>query len=198
MPFGKNNQHIPINLIDFENWKNNSYILTNQYTVLGKTEKRPDLTFLVNGIPLVIGELKTPVRPAISWLDGAVDIQDDYENTIPQLFVPNLFSFATEGKMYRYGSVRMPLELWGPWKTETNKNKRTQLKEIDIALEDQLHPKTLLDLLKNFTLYATDNKNRRIKIIARYQQYEGANKIVERVKEGKLKQGLIWHFQGSG
>lgn len=198
MPFGENNQHIPIRLIDFDNWKNNSYIVTNQYTVLGKTEKRPDLTFLVNGIPLVIGELKTPVRPAISWLDGAVDIHDDYENTIPQLFVPNLFSFATEGKMYRYGSVRMPLELWGPWKTQESKKKHLQLKEIDVAIEDQLHPKTLLDLLKNFTLYATDNKNRRIKIVARYQQYEGANKIVERVKEGKLKQGLIWHFQGSG
>lgn len=198
MPFGSNNQHIPINLIDFENIKNNSYIVTNQYTVLGKTEKRPDLVFLINGIPLVIGELKTPVRPAISWFDGAVDIHDDYENTIPQLFVPSLFSFATEGKFYRYGSVRMPLELWGPWKNEDSKKKHAELKEIDVAIEDQLKPESLLDLLKHFTLYATDNKNRRIKIIARYQQYEGANKIVERVKEGKLKQGLIWHFQGSG
>lgn len=198
MPFGENNQHVPVRLIDFDNVDNNSYIVTNQYTVLGKTEKRPDLTFLINGIPIVIGELKTPVRPAISWFDGAVDIHDDYENTIPQLFVPNLFSFATEGKMYRYGSVRMPLELWGPWKTEDSKKKHTQLKEIDIALEDQLKPKRLLDLLRHFTLYATDNKNRRIKIIARYQQYEGANKIVGRVKEGKIKQGLIWHFQGSG
>lgn len=114
MPFGENNQHVPVRLIDFDTVDNNSYIVTNQYTVLGKTEKRPDLTFLINGIPIVIGELKTPVRPAISWFDGAVDIHDDYENTIPQLFVPNLFSFATEGKMYRYGSVRMPLELWGP------------------------------------------------------------------------------------
>src|SRR5690606_10130255 len=156
------------------------------------------LPILVNGIPLVVGELKTPVRPSISWYDGAVDIQDDYENTIPQLFVPNLFSFATEGKMYRYGSVRMPLELWGPWKTDVSKKKHSQLKEIDIALHDHLKPERLLDLLKYFTLYATDTKNRRIKIIARYQQYEGANKIVERVKEGKIKQGLIWHFQGSG
>ncbi len=198
MPFGENNQHVPINLIDFTDLKNNTYILTNQYTVIGKTEKRPDLVYLVNGIPLVVGELKTPVRPSISWYDGAVDISDDYENTIPQLFVPNLFSFATEGKTYRYGAVRMPLELWGPWKTEESKKKHTELSEIESAIDDQLRPEVLLDLLQNFTMYATDKKNRRIKIIARYQQYEGANKIVERVKEGKLKQGLIWHFQGSG
>ncbi|PLX27159.1 DEAD/DEAH box helicase [Candidatus Parcubacteria bacterium] len=198
MPFGENNQHVPIYLIDFENINNNSFIVTNQYTVIGKTEKRPDIVFLVNGIPIVVGELKTPVRPAISWLDGAVDIHDDYENTIPQLFVPNLFSFATEGKTYRYGSVRMPLELWGPWKTEEVKRKHTELKEIDAAIKDQFRPEVLLDLIQNFTLYATDKKNRRIKVISRYQQYEGANKIVDRVKEGKTKQGLIWHFQGSG
>lgn len=198
MPFGKNNQHVPINLIDFNNLSNNSYIATNQYTVFGKTEKRPDIVLLINGIPVVVGELKTPVRPAISWYDAAVDISDDYENTIPQLFVPNVFSFATEGKEYRYGSVRMPLELWGPWKTEESKKKHTQLNEVESAIQTQLSPEVILDLLQSFTLFATDKKNRRIKIIARYQQYEGANKIVERVKEGKIKQGLIWHFQGSG
>lgn len=198
MPFGKNNQHVPVNLIDFTSFENNTYIITNQYTVIGKTEKRPDLVYLVNGIPLIVGELKTPVRPSISWYDGAVDISDDYENTIPQLFVPNLFSFATEGKTYRYGSVRMPLELWGPWKTEESKKKHTELTEIEAALDDQFRPEVFLDILQYFTMYATDKKNRRIKIIARYQQYEGANKIVERVKEGKIKQGLIWHFQGSG
>ena len=68
---------------------------------------------LINGIPVIVGELKTPIRPSISWLDGATDIHDDYENSIAALFVPNLFSFATEGKTYRYGSVRMPLEMWG-------------------------------------------------------------------------------------
>ncbi len=198
MPFGEDSQHIPIKLIDFEDLSKNTYTITNQYTLVGRTEKRPDIVMLVNGIPLVVGELKTPVRPSISWYDGAVDISDDYENTIPQLFVPNLFSFATEGKLYRYGSVRMPLELWGPWKTEESKKSHSQLNEIDVAIEDQLRPEVLLDLLQNFTLYATDTKNRRIKVIARYQQYEGANKIVERVKEGEIKQGLIWHFQGSG
>lgn len=195
MPFGENNEHVSINFVDYENIENNTFIVTNQFTVQGRAEKRPDLVMLVNGIPLVVGEFKTPVRPAISWLDGAVDIHDDYENTIPQLFVPNVFSFSTEGKTFRYGSVRMPLELWGPWR-ETGA--ATGLSEIKQAIYGLLNPETVLDMLGNFTLFATDNKKRRIKIIARYQQIEGANLIVERVKEGKLRKGLIWHFQGSG
>lgn len=198
MPFGEDNQHTTVRLIDFDDISNNSYIVTNQYTVQGDFEKRPDIVMLINGIPVIVGELKTPVRPSISWLDGATDIHDDYEHSISALFVPNIFSFATEGKTYRYGSVRMPLEMWGTWKTEESRQKGAGLKEIDAALDDQLRPEVLLDILQSFTLYATDKKRRRIKIIARYQQYDAANKIVERVKEGKIKRGLIWHFQGSG
>jgi type I restriction enzyme R subunit len=195
MPFGENNEHVSINFIDFDNLENNNYIITNQYTVQGRAEKRPDLVMFVNGIPLVVGEFKTPVRPSISWLDGAIDIHDDYEKTIPQLFVPNVFSFSTEGKTFRYGSICMPLELWGPWRSA--KGGAAGLSEMKQSLE-ALRPEVILDMLQNFTLFATDKKHRRIKIIARYQQMEGANLIVERVKNGRPKKGLLWHFQGSG
>ena len=196
MPFGVNNQHVSINLIDFDNLANNTYLITNQYAVKGSANKRPDMVMLINGIPLVVAEFKTPVRPAISWLDGAMDIHDDYENTIPQLFVPNVFSFSTESKTFRYGSVRMPLELWGPWRDALGSS--AGLSEIKQALSGMMKPEVILDMLQNFAVFATDNKKQRIKIIARYQQFEGANLIVERVKEGKIKKGLIWHFQGSG
>lgn len=195
MPFGENNEHVSINLIDFDNLENNTYIVTNQYTVQSKVEKRPDMVMLVNGIPLVVGEFKTPVRPAISWLDGAIDIHDDYENTIPQLFVPNVFSFASEGKTFRYGSIRMPLELWGPWRSSVGR--AAGLSETKQSIE-ALSPVVVLDMLQNFTLFATDKRKQRIKIIARYQQMEGANLIVDRVKNGRPKKGLLWHFQGSG
>lgn len=195
MPFGENNEHVTINLIDFDNPENNTYIATNQYTVQGRAEKRPDIVMLVNGIPLVVGEFKTPVRPAISWLDGTMDIHDDYENTIPQLFVPNVFSFSTEGKTFRYGSIRMPLELWGPWRDSAGR--AAGLSEMKQSL-GALKPSVVLDMLQNFTLFATDKRKQRIKIIARYQQLEGANLIVDRVKNGHPKKGLLWHFQGSG
>lgn len=195
MPFGENNEHVSITFIDFDNLENNNYIITNQYTVQGRAEKRPDLVMFVNGIPLVVGEFKTPVRPSISWLDGAIDIHDDYEKTVPQLFVPNVFSFSTEGKTFRYGSICMPLELWGPWRS--TEGRASGLSEMKQSLE-ALRPEVILDMLQNFTLFATDKKHRRIKIIARYQQMEGANLIVERVKNGRPKKGLLWHFQGSG
>jgi len=202
MPFGANNQHVPVRLIDCKDLANNSFIATNQYKIARGVTKIPDMALLINGIPVIIGEFKTPVRPAISWLDGAVQIHDDYENSIPELFVPNIFSFATEGKTFRYGSIRMPLEIWGPWRDESKDDKALGellgLKEVETAVESMLKPSVILDILEHFTIFATDRRNHRIKIIARYQQYEGANLIVKRVKEGFVKKGLIWHFQGSG
>jgi type I restriction enzyme R subunit len=152
---------------------------------------------LVNGIPLVVGEAKTPVRPAVTWVDGASDIHNGYEQSVPQMFVPGVLSFATEGKCYRYGSVRMPIDIWGPWHEGENKAEGT-LADVQRSIRSMLRPHVVLDILQNFTLFATDKKHRRIKIICRYQQYEGANLMVARVVKGYPKKGLIWHFQGSG
>lgn len=201
MPFGENNRHVPVKLIDFEDVLNNTYIATNQYRVHSRETKIPDIVLLINGLPVVIGEAKTPIRPSVSWLDGAHEIHDIYENAVPQLFVPNILSFATEGKTFYYGGVRTPLEFWAPWRIENEEDKLAKqlgLGEIGKELSDLLHPKRLLDILQNFSLFTTNKKKQRIKVLCRFQQYEGANKIVERVKEGKIKKGLIWHFQGSG
>jgi type I restriction enzyme R subunit len=201
LPFGKNNQHVPVKLIDFGEIKNNSFILTNQFKIRTRETKIPDIVMFVNGIPLVIGELKTPVRPAISWFDGAYDIHEIYENAVPQLFVPNVFSFASEGKEIFIGGVRTPLEFWAPWRLEDEKDEMSHflgLNDVAKQLTHLLRPSTLLDIIQHFTVYATSSKKKKIKIVCRYQQYEGANAIVERVREGKIKKGLIWHFQGSG
>ncbi|WP_018477018.1 type I restriction endonuclease subunit R [Pontibacter roseus] len=201
MPFGENNRHVPVRLIDFDKPQSNSFVITNQYRIHHHETKIPDIVLLINGIPVVVGEAKTPIRPAVSWLDGAHEIHNIYENAVPQLFVPNILSFASEGKDLYYGSVRCPLEFWSPWRLEADEDelvKKLGLSKVGKELTDLLHPMRLLDILRNFALYSTDKKKRRIKVICRYQQYEGANKIVERVKEGRLKKGLIWHFQGSG
>lgn len=201
MPFGENNRHVPIRLIDFVELKNNSYIITNQYRVHHRETKIPDIVLFINGIPVVVGEAKTPIRPSVSWLDGAHEIHQVYENAIPQLFVSNILSFATEGKALFFGGIRTPLAFWAPWRLEDEDERLAKmlgLGEIGKEMGDLLHPKRLLDILQNFTLYSSNNKKQRIKIIPRFQQYEGANKIVNRVKEGRVKKGLIWHFQGSG
>lgn len=199
-PFGKDGRMIPIRFfgtLTKENLKLNEYVVTNQW-VYPKEDggKRLDVVLLINGFPIAIGELKTPVRNAITWLDGAGDILA-YEKSIPQMFVTNVFNFASEGKAFRYGSVNSPLNHWGPWHTPDNKSEGT-LADVQRSLTAMMKPEVIMDIFQFFTMFATDKKFRKYKIICRYQQFEGANLIVERVKVGYPKKGLIWHFQGSG
>ncbi len=202
MPFGPNHEHVTVRLIDFEDLDANQYVATTQYTFrAGPVERRADVMLLVNGFPLVVLEAKTPVRGAVSWFDGAKQIHDDYERFVPELFVSNVFSVTTEGKDLRYGAIHMPLELWGPWRAEESwqlSGKLPTLDAVQRALSSLLRPNVVLDMLANFTLFATDKKKRRLKIVARYQQIEAANQIVQRVLAGAPRKGLIWHFQGSG
>jgi type I restriction enzyme R subunit len=198
MPFGENNEHVTVRLIDFDNIDRNQYVASTQVTFrAGNAERRADLVLYVNGLPLVLVEAKTPVRNSVSWFDGAKQIHDDYESFVPELFTPNVFNLATEGKELRYGAVHTPLDQWGPWRPEETL-KAGGLVDISKAAQSLLHPNIILDILAHFTLFATDKKKRRLKIICRYQQYDGANKIVERVMAGYPRKGLIWHFQGSG
>jgi type I restriction enzyme R subunit len=198
MPFGRNGEHVPVRLVDAENAGTNQLVVTNQWIYqAGAVEKRFDIVFVVNGIPLVIGEAKTPTRSAVTWFDGAFQVHEIYEKQVPAMFVPNVFSFATEGKLFRYGTVRMPIDVWGPWRTVENEPEGS-LADVRRTVESMLRPEVVLDILQNFTLFATDKKHRRIKVICRYQQYFTTNQMVERVVKGYPKKGLIWHFQGSG
>ncbi|WP_368258972.1 type I restriction endonuclease subunit R [Enterococcus gallinarum] len=199
-PFGKNGRMIPIRFFGTmkkEDLVLNEYVVTNQW-IYPQAEggKRLDIVLLVNGFPISIGELKTPVRNAITWLDAASDISS-YEKSIPQMFVTNVFNFATEGRCYRYGSVGMPVNMWGPWHTPNHKSEGS-LADVKVSIADMITPEKVIDIFQFFTLFATDKKHVKYKIICRYQQYEGANLIVQRVIAGYPKQGLIWHFQGSG
>jgi type I restriction enzyme R subunit len=198
VPFGENYSHVSVRLIDFDNLHNNRYQTVNQLHVRNRETKIPDIVLFINGIPVVVGEAKTPVRPAVSWLDGAHEIHEIYENTIPALFVPNILNFACDGKMFCYGAVRTPPEYWSPWRMENSRAEWDGLQETGRQMKHLLHPKTLLDIFRYFSIFTANKRRQRIKIICRYQQYEGANRIVERVKENKVKKGLIWHFQGSG
>ena len=199
-PFGEDGRMVPVRFfgtVTKENLALNEYVVTDQW-IYPRREggKRFDIVLLVNGFPVAIGEAKSPVRAAVTWFDGATDIAD-YEKSVPQMFVPNAFNFATEGKYYRYGAIRMPVNLWGPWHTDAHKSEGA-LADVKVSAEDMLTPENVMDILQFFTLFATDKKYRKYKIICRYQQFEGANMIVRRVIAGYPKKGLIWHFQGSG
>lgn len=196
-PFDKDGRSISIRFFDYDDPDNNEFVITNQWVYpQAHGGKRLDIVLLINGFPVAIGEMKSPVRPSISWVDGAEDILK-YEKSIPQMFVTNIFNFATDGKSYRYGSIGAPVTLWGPWYADIAHEEGDFLK-VQNSFSSMLRHEVILDLFRYFTLFSTDKHNRKIKIVCRYQQYEGANLIVNRVKAGYPKKGLIWHFQGSG
>ena len=159
MPFGLNNEYVTIRLIDFDDLDQNQYVATTQYTFrAGSAERRADLLLLVNGFPFVLVEAKTPVRQAVSWADAALQVHDDYEKFVPELFTPNVFSVATEGKELRYGAIHAPVEQWGPWRPDDALS-GGGLVDLQKSVQSLLRPNVLLDILANFTLFATDKKS---------------------------------------
>ena len=207
-PFGRNGEHKSIGFFDTNPEtasKNNTYVVTNQWEYPKSSYsggKRLDIVLLINGIPMVIGELKTATKASISWADGAKDILD-YQKSIPEMFVPNILSFASEGKELYYGSIGAPLTKWGPWFAEEERKHGT-LADVRTNLRSLIDPLRLLDIYRFFTVFTTTkDSSKKIKVVCRYQQYYGGMAIVERVlartKTGLgPKKGLIWHFQGSG
>lgn len=196
-PFGKDGRAVSIRFFDYDNFENNEFVVTNQWVYpQAHGGKRLDVVLVINGFPVAIGEMKSPVRPSISWVDGAEDILK-YEKSVPQMFVTNFFNFATDGRSFRYGSIGAPVTLWGPWYAGIP-HEEGDFAKVQTSFGSMVQHETILDLFRYFTLFSTDKHNRKIKIVCRYQQYEGANLIVNRVKAGYPKKGLIWHFQGSG
>ena len=199
-PFGENGKMVSVKFfgtLGEEELAKNEYVVTNQwiYPKL-KDGKKFDIVLLVNGFPMAIGETKTPTREAISWIDGAQDVLA-YEKSVPQMFVTNVFNFATEGKKFRYGALGAPIDKWGPWHTSENKSEGT-IVDVKRSVLSMLRPPVVVDIFRFFTLFSTDKRFQKYKVVCRYQQYEGANGIIERVRRGSPKKGLIWHFQGSG
>lgn len=113
------------------------------------------------------------------------------------MFVPNTLSFVTEGKEFYYAGICTPLDKWGPWYEEGNRQHGT-LETVKHNYLNLVQPKRILQIYRFFSVYTSNNQNRKIKIVCRYQQYHGGLAIVNRVILGYPKKGLIWHFQGSG
>ncbi|MFY0677881.1 MAG: HsdR family type I site-specific deoxyribonuclease [Neptuniibacter sp.] len=207
LPFGENGDHITINLIDFDNLGNNHFVVSQQVHYVAATEVYFDIVLYVNGIPLVVGEVKTATRPSVTWQDGAADFmggKKHYWKNVEPYFVPNLLCFASEGKTFAYGAINARVKDWGPWHhTDQREDILPGMVSVLDSAEGFLNPKTLLQLLESFALFSSIKTGKgtppkRIKILPRYPQFEAAKQIVDRVRNGYPKKGLIWHFQGSG
>lgn len=193
---------VPIRLIDFDDPRSNSLIVSDEVTFkAGLEENRFDNVFFVNGFPLVVGEDKTPVNLKRSWLNAARDITQTYEVETPGFFVPNVLNFATEGKDFRYGPIGLPAEKWLPWGKSDEEYPVYGMKRALRGFELLVAPEAVLSMLRHFTLYSTERigkSAKAIKVIARYPQVEGVEAAVARAADMKRSQGLLWQHQGSG
>ncbi|MGI5238781.1 type I restriction endonuclease subunit R [Dactylosporangium sp. CA-139066] len=187
-----------LKVIDLENPTANTLVVSDEViiTVPGKTSRRFDLVYWVNGLPLVMAEVKSPTAKS-GWADAAREINDVYATEYPWFFTPNVFAVASDGLKLRFGAVSSPLNLWQPFRSTTDDENLSGQVDVQRSVELLLNPATVLDMLANFALFDTSGGRVDKKYLPRYPQMEAAHLIHERVLAGGQK-GLIWHHQGSG
>ena len=204
-PFGENGDNINIRFFaKADDAYKNRCIVSNQWEYPRKSKeggKRLDLVYVINGIPMVVGEAKTPVKASVTWADGAADIMH-YQKSIPEMFVPNILTFASEGRELQYASIGCPVDKWGPWFADEERKHGT-LEDAEHNYVSLMTPERLLDIYRFYSVFTGTSRGRKIKIVCRYQQYLGGEAIVQRVLSTYTngsgpRKGLIWHFQGSG
>jgi type I restriction enzyme R subunit len=189
-----------VRAIDFAG--SNDLLAVQQFTVHGQKIRRPDIVLFVNGLPLVVIELKNPADINADIVSAWHQIQT-YKADIPQLFYYNLLSVISDGTVARYGSLTADMGWHSRWRLlEGKKVGRGQL-ELEVLIRGLLEPKTLLTFFQGFVAYGGANGGAGTKIIAQWHQYHGVQKAVERAMDALLhrkdgKGGVIWFTQGSG
>lgn len=188
-----------IRLIDFQTTSNNTFTITNQFTVKAEKVRRPDLVLFVNGIPLVVIEAKTPINPK-DKSGEAFDQIKTYETEIPRLFYSNVFNLITNGAQPPlYGATGAKSHHWGTWKDPYPKRDSDFSSELAKGLYCLCEPSRLLEILAHFIVFELNPDTGTItKKVCRYQQFRAVSKLFARASDGHGRKGLIWHTQGSG
>ncbi|MEM0542607.1 type I restriction endonuclease subunit R [Flavobacterium sp. j3] len=200
-------------LIDFENPLNNEFLCVNQYTIVEKNQnKRPDVLLFVNGLPLVVIELKNAADENAT-MRKAFDQLQTYKSTIPSLFTYNAICVISDGMECKAGSVSAGYSRFMTWKTADGKKEASRfIPQLEILLKGMLNPSTLLDLVRNFIVFDKSKKEdaktgitqiETVKKLAAYHQYYAVNKAVQSSiiasgVNGDKRGGVVWHTQGSG
>jgi len=190
-------------LFDFQNPDNNEFLAINQFTIIENDHnRRPDTVLFVNGLPIVVIELKNPADEKAT-LNKAYQQFQTYKSEIPSLFHFNEILVISDGMQARAGTLTSDYQRFMPWKTiEGEKDALVDKLEMEILIRGMLNKKVLLDLIRHFIVF--DNSEAEIKKkLAAYHQYHAVNKAVEATMkaaspEGDKRAGVIWHTQGSG
>lgn len=188
-----------IYLADYGNKNNNSFVVANQWTYIENSNKRPDVILFLNGLPVVLMELKSPSRENTDASEGYLQIRN-YMQEIPSMFIYNCICVISDQLTSKAGTITSKEDRFMCWKSKDGSYENTQYAQFDTFFEGIFTKERLLDIIKNFICFS-ENGSELIKILAGYHQYFAVKKAIEstkRASETDRKGGVFWHTQGSG
>ena len=196
---GKEMRNEMVYVIDFEHTDQNTFQVINQWTFIENAEKRADIIVFVNGLPLVVVELKSPSREETDASEAYLQLRN-YMKDIPSLFAFNMFCVMSDMALSKAGTITSKEDRYMEWKTKDGNYESTDFVDYDTFFEGIFQRDRLLDIIKNFICFSKEEKGS-AKILAGYHQYFAVKKAIERTKHATVsngKIGVFWHTQGSG
>lgn len=186
-------------LVDYQNPDNNSFIIANQWTVVENSQKRPDVLLFLNGLPVVLMELKSPSREETNASEAYLQIRN-YMQQIPSLFTYNCICVMSDQLTSKAGTITSGEDRFMEWKTKDGSYENTQYAQFDTFFEGMFEKERFLDIIKHFICFSNEGL-KQFKILAGYHQYFAVRKAIESTKKGVAtdgRGGVFWHTQGSG
>lgn len=186
-------------LVDYKNSENNSFVVANQWTFIENSNKRPDLIVFLNGLPIVLMELKSPSREETDASEAYRQLRN-YIQEIPSMFIYNAICVMSDQLISKAGTITSGEDRFMEWKTKDGNYENTQYAQFDTFFEGIFQKERLLDIIKNFICFSNEGINT-YKILAGYHQYFAVKKAIESTKHATVtdgKGGVFWHTQGSG
>ena len=186
-------------LVDYKNPDNNSFIVANQWTFIENCNKRPDIILFLNGLPVVLIELKSPSREETDASEAYRQLRN-YMQEIPSMFIYNAICVMSDQLTSKAGTITSGEDRFMEWKTKDGNYENTQYAQFDTFFEGMFQKERLLDIIKNFICFSNEGIDT-FKILAGYHQYFAVRKAIESTKHATItdgKGGVFWHTQGSG
>lgn len=186
-------------LVDYKNPDSNSFVIANQWTFVENSNKRPDVLLFLNGLPVVLIELKSPSREETDASEAYTQIRN-YMHEIPSMFIYNCICVMSDHLTSKAGTITSGEDRFMEWKTKDGSYENTQYAQFDTFFEGMFQKERLLDLIKNFICFSNEGL-KQFKILAGYHQYFAVRKAIESTKKGMAtdgRGGVFWHTQGSG
>ena len=186
-------------LVDYKAPENNSFVVANQWTFIENSNKRPDLILFLNGLPIVLMELKSPSREETDASEAYRQLRN-YMQEIPSMFIYNAICVMSDQLISKAGTITSGEDRFMEWKTKDGNYENTQYAQFDTFFDGIFQKERLLDIIKNFICFSNEGINS-YKILAGYHQYFAVKKAIESTKHATVtdgKGGVFWHTQGSG